>query len=144
MAYNIFDLDPYRALCIQVWENHKPSTGRFIVSQYMSMAGEMTIRIPAYEDKWAWTLRMSEWVALDDEREPGWVGCKATLLSDFGEPYGAPRPQLIYMKPWVYPSHMIWPDGWRGPLSVAMWVASSTSDLSWLRRTPEELTERRD
>lgn len=74
------------------------------------------------EAHWSWRIVLSDLVRLDADDRPGWVGVTAAVFGVDGVLYAPFRPFLVYGRPWVYPSLLVWPDAWAGPIVLALSV----------------------
>ena len=115
----MFEID---VLEFQVFECGEPRTGRYLHNVYARQYGDYaSVRLWDHVDPaWEWTIDLTEFTPLDNSIEPGWVSVRAMVRGADGTPYGFPRPQLIYCRPWIHPSMMVWPDSHRGPLVVTV------------------------
>jgi hypothetical protein len=69
---------------------------------------------------WGWRVELGDFTPLNDRE--GWCGIKAAVYGIDGSLYGPPRPFLFYAKRWIYPSLLVWPDSWAGPVVLAISV----------------------
>lgn len=115
---------PIDTLEFQVWVAGEPCSYKLRHNVTpLTFGNEVQVKMPdMHQASWEWEVWLRDFHPLDGAEGDSWASVTAVVLGVDGVPYGTPRPQLIYCRPWAYPSLMVWPDSYRGPIVVTVRV----------------------
>jgi hypothetical protein len=95
---------------------------------------------------WGWRLYLQDLTRLDDmatlpppengESYAGWCGITASVCGIDGSLYAPFRPFLFLAQPWVYPTLLVWPDTYVGPVVATLRVVGPITGQTRKTDTP--------